>query len=103
MIGFLATSGISCLAVALVPKEIASDKISWNSILIIIFASLGKAAASGALNSCYIITLKFYPTSVRSSLMSIVISKFDLFYQFIRIRFLILNFYLKAFGRIGGL
>jgi MFS family permease len=75
MIGFLGTAGLVCLAVAVIPKDNASGGVTWDSALIILFASFGKAAASAAFNSGYVLTSKLYPTNVRSTLASLVLSK----------------------------
>ena len=71
LIGFLASASIMCLSVVLIPLPNSSD-IGWNSILIILFASIGKAMASAAFNSAYMFTSQSYPTSVRNTLVSIV-------------------------------
>lgn len=73
MIFFLGTAGIMCLIVALIPKDVSSD-LSVNSILVILFASIGKAMASAAFNSGYVFTTKLYPTSVRNTLVALVSS-----------------------------
>lgn len=71
LIGFLASASIMCLSVVLIPLP-KSSSISLNSILIIIFASIGKSMASAAFNSAYMFTSQSYPTSVRNTLVSIV-------------------------------
>jgi MFS family permease len=73
MIFFLGTAGIMCLIVALIPKDVSSD-LSVNSILVILFASIGKAMASAAFNSGYVFTSKLYPVNVRNTLVSLVLS-----------------------------
>lgn len=79
---FLATAGISCLSVALIPKESSSSshhksaaisigiaEFKWNSILIIVCTGIGKAMASAAYNCAYIYTSQMYPTHVRNTLV----------------------------------
>jgi len=80
LIGFLGSASLMCLIVALIPIDssimfnIFNLNISLNSILIILFASIGKAMASAAFNSGYVFTSKSYPTSVRNTLVSLVSS-----------------------------
>jgi hypothetical protein len=80
LIGFLGSASLMCLIVALIPTNssiifnIFNLNISLNSILIILFASIGKAMASAAFNSGYVFTSKLYPTSVRNTLVSLVSS-----------------------------
>lgn len=74
LIGFLGSASLMCLTVAVIPQNNDNKTISWNSILIIIFASIGKAMASAAFNSGYVFTSKQYPTNVRNTLVSLVSS-----------------------------
>ena len=63
-----ALSASFCLGVALVP----SKSTTLNTVLIILFASVGKAMASAAYNSAYQFTIQVYPTHVRNTLVSLV-------------------------------
>lgn len=83
LIGFLGSGGLMCLVVAVIPKS-AINGITWNSVLIIIFASIGKAMLSAAFNSGYVFTSKLYPTNVRSTLVSLVLSKCFKLFNFLR-------------------
>lgn len=74
LISFLASASIMCLTVVLIPLGNQSNGISWSAILIILFASIGKAMASAAFNSAYVFTSQLYPTSVRNTLVSVVSS-----------------------------
>lgn len=66
MIIFMIISSIMCIIVALIPASTNSlHSLPWNSILMIISASVGKAFASSAFNSCYVLNSIVYPTSVR--------------------------------------
>lgn len=69
MIIFLTLSAAVCLLVALIPSSSNHESISWNSILKIIFASVGKAMVSAAFNSCYIYNSLLYPTNVRTTIV----------------------------------
>ena len=68
LIGFFVLSTAFCLGVALMPNN--SDRI--NIVLVIVFASIGKAMASAAYNSAYMFTSQVYPTHVRNTLVSVV-------------------------------
>lgn len=71
MIGFLMMASAVCLVVALVPagSKSSDGSLTWNSIIKIIFASIGKAMASAAFNSCYIFNSLLYPTKVRTTIV----------------------------------
>ena len=68
LIGFFILSTCFCLVVALTPST--SEKL--NIILVILFASLGKAMCSAAYNSVYVFTSQVYPTHVRNTLVSVI-------------------------------
>ena len=70
MIAFLMMAALVCLIVTAVPNEL-EHQITWRSILIISFASIGKAMASAAFNSGYVYTFKMFPTGVRSTLFTL--------------------------------
>ncbi len=84
LIAFLASASIMCLTVVLIPlnnnnnnnnndqESSSNTQINFNTILIILFASIGKAMASAAFNSAYMFTSQLYPTSVRNTMMSII-------------------------------
>ena len=61
-----------CIAVSALPKEDTAD-VTWSTVLVILFASAGKASASAAFNSGYVLTSKIYPTNVRNTLTSLVL------------------------------
>lgn len=71
MIISLGLAGIMCLTVAVIPVS-TSGGVTWNSILIIANASIGKMAASAAFNLIYLYASQFYPTGVRNTLVSYV-------------------------------
>lgn len=68
LIFFFALSSCFCVGVALVPSE----SNTLNTVLVILFASVGKAMASAAYNSAYMFTIQVYPTHVRNRLVSVV-------------------------------
>ena len=74
LIIFLGSAGLMCLIVALIPLNSNQKSLTFNSILIMIFASTGKAMASASFNSGYIFTAKLYPTCVRNTFVSILSS-----------------------------
>jgi len=76
LIGFLGSASLMCLMVALVPSnpESGNKSLTLNSVLIMVFASIGKAMASAAFNSGYVFTTKQYPTNVRNTLVALVSS-----------------------------
>jgi len=56
----------------LIPLGNDQESLSFNTVLVILFASIGKAMASAAFNSAYMFTSQLYPTSVRNTLMSVI-------------------------------
>lgn len=72
LIGFLAAASVMCLSVVLIPLDRQSIGINVNSVLVILFASAGKAMASAAFNSVYVFTSQVYPTHVRNTMVSVV-------------------------------
>ena len=58
LIGFLGSASAMCLVVALIPIDSNNKSLTVNSVLIMVFASIGKAAASAAFNSGYVFTTK---------------------------------------------
>lgn len=65
----LGSSGIMCMAVAVIPKQ--ADSYLYTS-MIMIFASLGKALASAAFNLIYVYASQLFPTIVRNTLLAYV-------------------------------
>ena len=73
LIGFLAAASVMCMSVVLIPLDHRSmDGITFSTVLVILFASVGKAMASAAYNSAYMFTSQVYPTHVRNTLVSVV-------------------------------
>lgn len=76
---FLALSSVVCLAVAIVPSPIENKNnsnmfLSWNSIIVLIMASFGKATVSAAYSSLFIYTCQLFPTKTRNTLLLFVSS-----------------------------
>jgi OCT family organic cation transporter-like MFS transporter 4/5 len=75
---FLALSSVVCLAVAIVPISLDNSNergfLTWNSILILIMASFGKATVSAAYSSLFIYTCQLFPTKTRNTLLLFVSS-----------------------------
>lgn len=70
MMTFILSSSVICLIVAVIPSSSSkSSSVSWNSVLKIIFASIGKTAVSAAYNSCYIFNSLLFPTHVRTTVL----------------------------------
>jgi MFS family permease len=69
LIIFLTTSSLVCLVVALIPVNASST--AW---LVLLFASLGKACASAAFNSCYVYSSYFFPTRIQNTMVLLVCS-----------------------------
>lgn len=64
-----------CLLVALIPQGVTdSSNLKWNDLLIIVFATIGKAMTSAAFNSVYIYTSFMFPVKVRNTLLLFVSS-----------------------------
>ncbi len=62
-------SGLSCLAVSLVPRnkdQTDSKKVLLDAVLIISLTSLGKCMTSAAFNTAFIFSSELYPTYVRN-------------------------------------
>ena len=66
LIVFFALTGLSCLIVVFVPNN--------QSILLIAFASVGKAMAAALYNSSYVYTNQMFPTNVRNTFVLLVSS-----------------------------
>jgi OCT family organic cation transporter-like MFS transporter 4/5 len=71
---FLALSSMVCLAVAIVPIKETSRSLAWNSILVLVMASFGKASVSAAYSSLFIYTCQLFPTKLRNTLLLFVSS-----------------------------
>lgn len=67
----LVLSGILCLSVAMIPITKGST-LTWNNILVIVNAIVGKIMASCAFNLIYLYGSQVFPTGVRNTLVSYV-------------------------------
>ena len=66
LIIFFGLTGVLCFSVTLIPIS--------QTILVIVGASIGKAMAAAAFNSCYVYTSQLFPTNVRTTFLMFVSS-----------------------------
>lgn len=71
MIVALLSAGVLCCSVAVIPLPDGKE-IGWNSVLIIVCATLGKIAASAAFNLIYLYASEYFPTGIRNTMVSYV-------------------------------
>lgn len=70
MMTFVGSSSVVCLIVAFLPSTSPdSSSLSWQAVLKIAFASVGKATVSAAYTSCYIFNSLLFPTHVRTTVL----------------------------------
>lgn len=81
LVMYLGLSALCSLPVAIIPSSDQIESLTINTILIIVFASLGKVFGSTALYIMYHYSSTIYPTSIRTTLVS----------------------YVSSFGRVGSI
>ena len=67
LILFIASAAFFCMIVSVIPKD-EPNETTWCTVLTILFATFGKAAASASFNSVYVYTYLMFPTNVRNTL-----------------------------------
>lgn len=67
---FILSAVFFCSSVTFIPKD-KFGVTSWRSVLTILFATLGKAAASASFNSVFVYTFRMFPTNVRNTLFGL--------------------------------
>lgn len=69
LICFIAFASFFCLLVSAIPRD-KPDETTWRTVLTILFATFGKAAASACFNSIFVYTFLMFPTNVRNTLFA---------------------------------
>lgn len=73
LVVYILAASLFCLTVSAIPKD-ELGVTTWRTWMTVIFATMGKSAASASFNSIFVYTNKMYPTNVRNTFFALCFS-----------------------------